>query len=221
MDASEVTAIFIPTLGRPDKLQRVADNIHKNTIAPHKIYFIVELGDEGSIRAALALGEAIIINEHEPCYAGAINTAYEKTTEPYFFTGADDLDFHPLWLETAILFARMGVGVVGTNDLGQIPIGGERDATHYLVSRQYIDEQSGRIDAPKTVLYPYQHNYTDKEFIEVAKSRGQYRYVPESVVEHLHPVWGKGQNDETYKKGVVTSNQDQQLYMQRQHLWQR
>lgn len=213
-------AIFIPSFGRPNELSRVIDNLYENTpFESFNAYFILESHDTASIEAAKHLRAKVIINEGKPCYADAINTAYHKTLEPYFFTGADDLGFQQGWLETALACMNETIKVVGTNDLGQIPIGVARNSTHYLVARDYIKKQSGVIDQPDTVLYFYSHNYTDTEFTQTAVSRGVYVYCPESRIEHFHPVWNKGVWDETYKKGQQTSAQDERLFKERRHLW--
>lgn len=216
------TAIFIPTFGRPHALHRVIDNLFENT--PEDLftaYFILEQGDSESYAIAQRLRARVIFNSGLPCYADAINTAYRKTLEPYFFTGADDLGFEPKWLETALSYMKDGKQVVGTNDLGSIPIGEQRDATHYLVKTSYINKHSGVVDIPNTVLYFYKHNYTDKEFVETARSRDAYIYAPDSRVNHFHPVWNKGQWDATYKRGNETSEEDKRTFLQRQHLWQK
>jgi len=215
-----ITAIFIPAFKRSNRFQAVIDNITANTPEnTYKIYFILEKNDQPSIDECIHLDLNFYLNEHEACYAGAINTAYEKTTEPYFFTGADDLNFHTGWLSKALDCMENGKEVIGTNDMGDIPIGEARDATHYLISRKYIQEQSGRIDCPNMVLYPYEHNYTDKEFIETAKARGVYAYAKESLVEHLHWAWNKAKMDETYQRGFESNERDRQTYLSRQHLW--
>lgn len=217
---AKLLAIFIPTLNRSDKLQRVVDNIRQHTPVDHEIYFIVEGHDTASAEKAIELGAKVIVNKREKSYAGAINTAYEETSEDFFFTGADDLDFHINWFEMAVSHMSDKIGVVGTNDLGLVPIGPERDSTHYLIARKYIQEHSGVIDIPNQVLYPYEHNYTDKEFVETAKKRGMFVYVPVSVVEHYHPVWNKAQWDEVYQKGRDSSERDRATYQKRQSLWQ-
>lgn len=218
----EKVAIFVPTMGRPGVLGTVIENINVNTALPHSIYFIIESHDSATREACERLGANYIVNEKEPCYAGAINTAFLRTEEPYFFTGADDLNFMPRWLEEAMYQMNPPahpIHVVGTNDMGSIPIGPERDSTHYLVRRKYIDRYGGVYKNPGMVLYPYKHNYTDKEFIETAKSWGFYAYAPESRVEHMHWAWGKASMDDTYRRGLATNEEDKQLYMSRRHLW--
>lgn len=211
-------AIFIPTYKRPHKLYEVLDNIKINTSGEYEVYFIVEGHDTPSIKQCEAMNAKYIVNEGAPCYADCINTAYKKTTEPVFFTGADDLSFMPGWAENGLAGFTDGIMVVGTNDLYNCK---EKHATHYLVKRKYIEKMSGVIDCPNTVLYPYQHNYTDRELIETAISRGVYKYVDESKVKHLHWSFGLSTMDETYRKGFDKATQDRLLFEQRQKLWKK
>lgn len=213
-------AIFIPTFNRPVNIKRVVDNIHVNTTGVYRIYFIVEKSDQPTIDAINVTGEKIIFNEGRGTYASCINIAHKQTDEMFFFCGADDLNFHPRWLEEALSRMTQGIEVVGTNDLYNPDVLKGTHATHYLVRRTYIKKYSGVIDEPNTVLYDYDHNYTDTEFIETAKARGCFMSCPASIVEHLHWAWGKAQMDETYQKGNRNAQQDKRVYEERKHLWQ-
>jgi hypothetical protein len=104
-------------------------------------------------------------------------------------------------------------------------------ATHYLVSRWYLENAGGVADAPPgdpswpaslrpPVLFEgYDHNYTDTEFIETARARGVFAPCLDAVVEHLHVVAGKAQWDETYRKGAARMGDDEVLFQQRRGLW--
>ena len=217
-----MTAIFIPTYHRANKLQALVQNIKEATPEGHKIYFIVEDDDTESKAVITALHEKYIINTGKPYYADCINTAYKKTTEPYFFTGADDLRFYPGWLAEAKKCLLRGALVVGTNDLHNPDVLLGQHATHYLVKRSYIDAEGGRMDATKgTVLYPYEHNYTDTEFICTATKRGVFLPCLKSKVEHIHWCWGLADKDETYEKGFRANSRDKEIFEKRRYLWER
>ena len=66
-----------------------------------------------------------------------MNLGYELSTEPYMFLGSDDSRFHPFWLPHAMNSMKEVDGVVSVADLYN-PVG-----TLALVSRRYIDEESG------------------------------------------------------------------------------
>ena len=219
------TAVFIPTFGRPQRVTKIVENLRAATTAPYRLYFIAETKDTDTLAAIGQVDATLIINPGTPTYASCINSAYAQTDEPYFFTGADDLNFQPGWLTAAINgMSDPKIGVVGTMD----PLHDTCDhSTHSLVRRRYIKEQSGCMDCPDMVLYPYWHGWTDHEFLGVAKARRAYYYCDQSLVEHLHPGWdwlGRVNRDDdkfdaTYAKGNRNHRHDTQQFLQRSDQW--
>jgi hypothetical protein len=142
------------------------------------------------------------------------------TTEPYVFLGADDYLFYPGWLGPLLdaqheLEAVDSIGGVTTPDDLHNPA-----PTCFLIARTYIETLGGCVDAVGVAIHPgYQHCFCDNELVETAHSRGKWRSVPESVVEHLHPVAGKGERDATYAKGESSWAQDEALFFSRRPLW--
>jgi glycosyltransferase involved in cell wall biosynthesis len=219
-DVRTATAIFIPTYQRAHRIAALVANVRENTEGVYHLLFIAVEEDAPTRAAVDATGERCLINTGPPTYAGAINAAYHATDEPYFFCGADDLRFYPGWLTHALAAMADGIGVVGVNDLAYVDaINGER-APHFLVRRRYITRYSGVVDQPDTVLSAYDHNYTDTEFVGTARARRMYRYCPEAIVEHLHPLWGKATDDPVYAKGRRRYEEDTQRYTRRRPLWE-
>jgi glycosyltransferase involved in cell wall biosynthesis len=219
-DVRTATAIFIPTYQRAHRIAALVRNVRENTDGAYHLLFIAVEEDAPTRAAVDATGERCFINTGLPTYAGAINAAYHATDEPYFFCGADDLRFYPGWLTHAYAGMMDGIGVVGVNDLSIADALDDESATHYLVRRMYIARYSGVIDQPDTVLYGYDHNYTDMEFIATARARRMYRYCPEAIVEHLHPLWEKAADDPIYAKGRRQYEEDTQRYTRRRPLWE-
>lgn len=145
-------------------------------------------------------------------WAQRINLAYYRLGAPYLFTGADDIRFHEGWLDAALAVMRRVEGVVVVDDLHN-PFG-----TMALVSREYVEEY-GTIDGDGVVHEGYRHNYVDNELFETARYWGKLAYAPESVVEHLHPNAGKGDDDEVYRLGISSLAEDRALYDRRRLLW--
>ncbi len=82
-------------------------------------------------------------------------------------------------------------------------------ATHLLIRRSYIDEHGASWDGPKLVCHEgYRHNYVDDEIVMAAKTRGQWAMALGSFVEHLHPLWEKGEDDATYELGSLSEKED-------------
>lgn len=204
-------AVLVPTLGRADKLPDLAKNILETGGTP---YFIVEEADKDSQKP---IENAFIIVGDFGTYAKAINHGYKNTVEPYLFAGADDLAFRKGWITDCMTKMGGNVKVVGTNDLGNPEVMAGDHATHYLVDRKYLDEQGGDFKAGPGSFLPeaYDHNWTDREFIETAKLRGVFAPCLESVVEHLNPLYGKSQADSTWEKTRRHTTKDKKTYESR------
>lgn len=212
--------ISVPTYKRSDRLLKVYENAKNSSPLVSNVYFIVEKDDQASIDALRKYRLPYFINERSRGCAGAHNTAYLKTTEKYFFTGSDDFDFKPGWLEKALEKMAGKITVVGVNDLHNPDVTSQKYATQFLIDRDYIKERSGVFDEENIILSEtYIHNWSDREFFETAKLRGVFAFCPEAHVEHLHPAWGLSKMDETYAKQNGTGSHDRRLFLRRRPLW--
>jgi hypothetical protein len=71
-------------------------------------------------------------------------------------------------------------------------------------------------DGPKNVAHVgYRHWFVDDEIVSAAKQRGVWAMAINSVVEHLHPAWGKAKNDEVYTLGQSFAEQDKATFKAR------
>lgn len=206
------TAILVPVLGRPHRVEPLLANIAQATPEPHSVYF--QASDRATVNELTRLGANYWCDQGDT-YANRINSLFARTDEPYVFCAADDYFFHPGWLTSALRsFSYSAAGVVVVND-GHNPRG-----TACLVSRRYIDEQGGPIDAKGLVFHPgYGHNFCDTELFEVARMRGRWIPCRHSLVEHLHPETGKSENDDTYRLGMSSWAHDMALYNDRRRMW--
>ena len=214
--------VYIPTFGRPKKLQQVADNIKGNTKSEYKLYWGVESFDKESIKAAKATGAEVIINGGKPCYSDALQTIYEKTDEPIFFWGNDDFYFLKDWDEAPLnmMAENPGIGVLGVHDGNPQT----KFASMSFVRRSYIKEHSGVVDMPNRVMYPYNHNYVDDELTETAQMRGSWSSCPAPCIQHQHHSFkwlGDFPHDKTYEKNDKGFAEDTETFHGRRHLWGR
>lgn len=209
--------IYVPTLGRPASAQRLVDNVREATDSTWEVVFVVEPGADGDREACEATGCRTLENAEPGKYANAIQTAYEASEHEYFICANDDFDFKPHWDTEALREMVDGVDVVGIHDGAP----GCSFSTIALVRRSYIEEQSGVVDMPRRVQYPYHHNFVDTEFFWTAYARGVIAIAPTSVVVHRHPDWGYATYDETHRKGQAMIGEDHRTFVSRQHLWER
>lgn len=211
--------VIVPMLGRAHRVTPLLQSIRETSDA--RVVFVCSPDDTKVHDAIDAEGsERIEVDGPNPGdYARKINAGYRHTTEPLLFLGADDLLFHPGWLEASTAQLVDGIGVVGTNDLGSPRVCRGEHATHSLVTRTYAD-QFGTIDEPGTVLHEgYPHEFVDDELVGTAKHRGAWAFAKDSHVEHLHPSWGKAPMDELYAQQKARMTIGRQIYARRRHLW--
>lgn len=211
--------VIVPMLGRARRVEPLLESIHGTCEA--RVVFAVTEGDAAVIDVIDAAGEERMT--HPPRthgdYAIKINTGYRHTTEPHLFLAADDLRFHPGWYEAATAKLKGGIGVVGTNDLGNPRVMRGEHSTHCLVTRDYADRH-GTIDGPGRVLFEgYVHEFVDDELVGTARKRGAWAFAADSHVEHLHPHWGKGDYDASYEAQTRRMNDSRPLYMRRKRRW--
>ena len=216
-------AIIIPVLQRPQNAAKVYASVLAAT-PDAEILFVCSPGDRTEIEAVKATGANFIVTERRILrgdYPAKINLGYKMTTAPWIFTGADDLAFHPGWFAHALESALGGAKVIGTNDLGNPRVLAGEHATHFLVARDYADDPGGAWGMPGTILCPYYwHERCDDELREVAQVRGVYTHAANSIVEHLHPNWGKAPTDSVYKTNQAARfKAGRELYARRSRLW--
>lgn len=213
--------IVIPVLRRPHRVEPLLDSIEQTTPEPHRVIFGCTDGDIAEIDAvnAAKADHFEVRWETRGDYARKVNIAYRDSTEPLLFLAADDLLFHPHWLTRAADRLTDGIGVVGTNDLGNPRVLAGKHSTHSLVTRVYAD-RFGLIDEPGKVLYEgYHHEYVDDELVGTAKKRGAWAFAHDSIVEHLHPHWDKGPTDALYDAQGARMRASRALYHRRRRLW--
>lgn len=212
-------AILVPMLGRPHRIAPLLASIREATPDAHVLFLVTPT--DVQVRQELARQHChhlAVPRRPTGDYARKINTGYRATTQPYLFTAADDLRFHPGWFEAALAQITPQVGVVGTNDLGSPRVMSGQHATHSLVTRWYAD--LGTIDQPHAIYHEgYVHEYVDDELVGTAKKRGAWAFAESAHVEHLHPDWGKAPTDAMYAKQRGRMRASRNLYNQRRRLW--
>jgi hypothetical protein len=211
-------AIWMPTYKRPHVLSSVAKNLEDSTKHPFTLYFGLEPEDTAGIKAAKATGHMVIINKFAKGYAGTIQSIYEDSDEPFWMHANDDFVFFSDWDETPLsMFENPAVKVVG---LRQTESDNHGSAV-CMARRSYIEEESGVIDMPNQVFYPYNHNYIDTEFTATAQKRGVWAKCDKQVIDHRHPgLTGVGEKDATYQKNDATAELDKNTFLIRKHLWE-
>lgn len=214
--ATERVAVICPVLHRPQNVQRFMESLISTT-GLADAYFICEADDDAEMAEVEKYGGHVISSPEAHTFAQKVNLGYAMTTEPWLLLVGDDVRFRPGWLDHAQdVHRRYGGDVVGTNDLANPRVTRGEHATHPMIKRTYIDEHGASWDGPGVVCHEgYHHWYVDDEIISVAKQRQTFQPALGSHVEHMHPYFGKGENDAIYAKGEAHSKEDERLFHRR------
>jgi len=223
-------AVIVPVLGRPEHAARFCGSFFVST-PPNRARVVPVMSDHDPIddKTWDTTWEAWEQAGTEPwliegvgshTFAAKVNYGYQITEEPWLLLVGTDVVFQPRWLESALITAELsGAKLVATNDLHNPAVMQGRHATHPLIARAYIDEVGASWDGPGMVCHEgYAHCWVDNEFSQAAQDRGVFAYSSLSIIEHLHPVWGTGEDDEVYRLGKSSEDADEALFMER---WRR
>ena len=215
--AIEQTAVLVPVLRRPQNAEPFMRSLRATT-GLATVYAVANQDDPETVKAWDEAG-ATILYADGISFAAKVNAGYAQTTEPWLFITGDDVRFHPGWLDHAQEAAADEHSVVGTNDLGNPRVVRGEHATHMLIRRSYADEVGVSWDGPGSVCHEgYRHWFVDDEIVTAARQRGAFAFAPGSIVEHLHPAWGKGEQDEVYELGQESQDTDRALFIERASL---
>lgn len=210
--------VLVPVLGRPQNVAPLVESFLSTASPMDELYFICSPGDDAQIEAVLSLGQRGTIVNFEPGhgdYARKMNWGFRSSERPFLLLAADDVTFEAGWRD-AVLDCAEGYGVIGTNDMASRHVTSGRSSTHPLVRRSYIEEQGGSLDGPGVLIHEgYDHNFSERELVELAKRRGQWTFCREAIIRHRHPLWGTTAWDPTYEKAMACYEEDARLFRDR------
>lgn len=157
-------------------------------------------------------------------YAENVNECLRRSKADWVLIVGDDCEFLPGWFEAAQTLSDR-YDVIGTNDSepGRIrnrEVAAGTHADHFFVRRSYIDDEGASLDGPGSLIAEcYQHWYSDKELIELAKARGVFAPCLESRIVHHHPGYDGREDlrdaDPIYSAAVASAEADRNTYLAR------
>jgi len=187
--------VIVPTRGRPENVARLEQAIKDTRTTRADFLYIVDHDDpEGLAYAKLELSRMIVLHERLRL-GGTLNWAARKYAGLYDaigFMGDDHLPRTEFWDLRVLEALDVGAGhvprVVYGNDLLQ---GANLPTAVFLHSR--IVQVTGYMNPPDQV-----HLYLDDFWKVLGMELGGLTYLPDVVIEHMHPVAGKADWDDRY-----------------------
>jgi hypothetical protein len=190
-------AIIVPTRGRPDAARELAQVFADTTTGHSAIVFVVDQTDpklEEYHEKVPPFADLIVRDTNG--MVPALNTvagwlADDGGVFAIGFMGDDHRPRTTGWDEAYLEALReLGTGIVYGNDLFQ----GANLPTQCAMTSNII-RKLGFMAPPNL-----QHLYVDNFWRDLGNECGMLRYLPDVVVEHMHPFAGKAEMDEGYRR---------------------
>lgn len=213
--------VLVPVFRRPQAIQPLIESFERSRPRQAEMLFIASPEDKEELAALADIPHLIVPYRRGPGdWAKKINHGYRNTTAPWILLGADDVRFRPGW-DTCLRRAWKSSDkrVLGTSDLNPFANPAGIYSPHPLVARSYADEGATVDRSGEVVCERYWHNYPDRELAATAIVRNEWLFVPDAVIEHLHPGWTQTENDHTYRLGARHADRDYMLHLKRHRLW--
>jgi len=204
--------VIVPTYNRPQSVERTLEAFGKTCQKNTSVLFVVDQTDPklgeyvGKVRD---FGGDLLITETR----GMINAlnrgadfAVERGHHNLAFFGDDHLPRTVGWDRRYLeVLNRPGFQMVYGDDLLQ----GEVMPTQVALTSELIQEL-GWLAPPQ-----FKHLCVDLVWLEIGKALDRITYLPDVVIEHMHPANGKAEFDEDYARvnaSEIVSQDAQEFY---------
>ena len=185
MHSSDGTSliVIVPSRGRPDNIARLREAWADLTTLAARLLVAVD-DDDPELPGYLEQGDGWTIVGPRLRLGPTLNSLAPTMTKraPYIgFLGDDHLPRTTGWdLEVTAALATLGTGFVYGNDL----VRGADLPTAFFMTSNIVDKL-GYIFPPGLV-----HMYLDDAVRELGTAANCLTYLPDVIIEHLHPVAG-------------------------------
>jgi len=186
-------AIIVPSRGRPDNIKALIESMRK-TITSDQLWVVCDSDDqELAGYQALGIENLLIFDRIQKGMARPLNLAVRyilknHSIEHFAFLGDDHRPRTIYWDQDFRKVLDQGIGVVYGNDLFQ----SENLPTAVGMHGTIVRELDGMV--PEGLLHLYLDNFWKQIGIDI----GALTYLPETIIEHMHPLAGKAQVDQGY-----------------------
>lgn len=186
--------VIVPSRGRPENARRLAEAWRNTTEYVTHLVLVVDDDDPrvADYRQIYMPPFGQILIEPRRRLGGTLNAVAARWAEYALaigFMGDDHLPQTAGWdVAVAEELAHLRSGIVYGNDLLQA----EKLPTAAFMTSDII-RTLGWMVPPGLV-----HLYIDNAWLELGRAMGRLRYLPDVVIEHMHPDAGKAPMDDRY-----------------------
>jgi len=190
--------VIVPSRGRPKAVAELAEQCVKTCTADTVLLVVVDSDDPTLPEYQAPAGTRVFFTWAPPDsgHVGAINWGAARALEdfhPFAIAKLDD-DHRPRsksWdADLLAVLREMGTGIAYGNDLLQ----GQGLPTAPAITADIV-EALGYMGPPAL-----KHLFVDNFWLDLGRAAGCIRYLPDVVVEHMHPLAGKASIDDGYRR---------------------
>ena len=184
--------ILVPSRGRPQNIEDLLFSLQETKTASELIVIVDD--DDETLDQYIELGcKVMMIAKQGKGMARPLNFAANVFKDDYrhfAFIGDDHRPRTEYWDQKLIdALDEVGTGIAYGNDLLQ----GENLPTAVAMSGDIVRALKGMV--PPGFI----HLYLDNFWMQLGRDLKSFIYLPDVIIEHLHPVAGKAEWDENYR----------------------
>ena len=185
--------VLVPSRNRPGSIAELIKSFDETETESDLIVIVDD--DEPQMDEYLAQGcDVLMVQKQGKGMAKPLNFAANLMKDKYrhfAFLGDDHRPRTKNWdVHFINKLDELGTGLVYGNDLLQ----GENLATAVAMTGNIVKELGGMV--PQDMI----HLYLDNFWMTLGKDLNALAYLPEVILEHLHPVAGKAEWDDQYRE---------------------
>lgn len=195
-------ALIVPSRGRPENIVRLYEALGR-TNADVDLIVGVDADDpkiDEYVDACVNRNFILVISPERRRFGATLNSIAVRFADEYKYLAWCGDDHLPITQEWDRFYRdeleKMDAGIVYGNDLVQgINIPTQMGFTSNIVKALGYAVPEGFI-----------HLYIDNYFLELGRAIGGVCYLPDVIVQHLHPSAGGAQEDQTYREANSPEN---------------
>jgi len=208
-------SVLVPTRNRPDNVKRLLTSAFDTADTEVEFIFYVDRDDprrQETLDEIFGHGAQVVYGGEERIVLSQMwNLCAEAAYYPVMMHCGDDIVFRSDGWDARVLaeFEASDDKILFVH--GDDGFQHDRIGTHGFLHRNWVD-------AIGYFVPPYfSSDYNDLWLTEVADALGRRRYLPDVYTEHMHPVAGKGEWDQTHQERLVRHQRDDvgRIYAQR------
>lgn len=194
LDTDYDLTVYIPTKGRPHNALRLQQQFENTTKLNTRPVFILSDNDS-KLHTYTGLTHTLIVSPNKPGFVDPLNMGYLQDRKQHYsyavgFMGDDHFPRTVGWDEVIVeALQELKSGLVYGNDKFQ-----EQSIPTQVFMTADIPLELGFMTLPQL-----KHLYADNFWLDFGNALGKVKYLPNVVIEHLHPAAGKAKHDAGYE----------------------